>query len=449
MEIMKKKVLILILILVLAAAAAAAWYFLIRPRAADAGEKIYVQSVEILQSYGGYSSRYSGKVETQKTESTEFDTERRLNELFVKVGDSVKEGDPLFSYDTESISLEIDQINLEIEKTKTEVSNNTTQIEQLSKDMEKLSDADRLDYSAQIAQLQADIAQSNYDIRTKESEIKQKQASINNSTVTAKMGGTVTVVNDADAIIKGTSIDETGSPSSVFIVVQADGNFRVKGRISETNIGSIFVGQRLTVRSRADENQTWEGTIAEIDTQNTDKESNDSIYMGSSSESASKYAFYVELDSTDGLMIGQHVTLEPSVSENPTASGIWLDSGWLVTGEDGGTYVWAAPSDGARLEKRPVVTGQVFEETDQIEITSGLELTDYIAWPDSSCREGAPTTSEYVVPEEETQETDNPELPPEELEGFGNIVDTGAGLDDADFDVPAEDVLEAEPDMEP
>ena len=71
--------------------------------------------------------------------------------------------------------------------------------------------------------------------------------------------------------------------------------------------------------------------------------------------------------------------------------GIWLYSGYIVQDEDT-PYVWADNGKG-KLEKRTVELGKYDEGMDLYEITSGLELTDYIAWPVSGFRIGLKTTT--------------------------------------------------------
>ena len=401
---MKKR--ILAIILVLLAIGAAGWtiyHFVFSKSPADTQDKIYVQLVGSLQSYGGYGNRYNGVVDTQKSEKVEFNISYKLKEVLVAEGDHVNVGDPLFTYDTESISLEIDQLNLEIQKYNMEVETNTAQIGELSKLMEKAPDSEKLDYSTQIAELQTDIAQKQYDIKTKQAEILKKETSIENATVLSSFEGTVKKIADPDALISGTNLDSNGNPDNTFITITAEGDFRIRGTITEANIYEISVGERVLVRSRINDDQ-WSGTISSIDTQ-TNEAGNQNMYVyDSGSEKASKYPFFVDLDSTEGLMLGQHVTIEPDTGADITTDGIWLDGGFIVQDDPDSPFVWAAASEGAPLEKRSVELGRTIEETGQYEISSGLSRNDYIAWPDSYCREGAPTTSEYIIPDEPAEQ---------------------------------------------
>jgi len=400
---MKKKIAItIIVLLIIGAAAWALNHFVFSRSKAAAQDKIYVQLVGSLQSYGGYGNRYSGVVDPQKSEKVEFDTEYKLKELLVAEGDHVKAGDPLFIYDTESVTLEIDQINLEIQKLEKDIETSTAQIEELTKLMDKAPDSEKLDYSTQIAELQTDIAQEQYDVKSKQADIKKKEASISNAAVTSPLEGIVKSIADLDSIMSGNNFDRNGNIDNTYITITAEGDFRIKGSISESNIYEISQGERVIIRSRVNDD-TWHGTIASINTQ--ENESNEREYSyDNGGDRATKYPFYVELDSAEGLMLGQHVTIELDTGIEIRPDGIWLGSGFIVRDEEDSPYVWAAEAEGASLKKRPVVLGQYIEETNQYEITSGLTKNDYIAWPDAYCREGAPTTSEYIIPEDGTGE---------------------------------------------
>lgn len=392
----KKTILAIVIVLVLAAIAALIWF--LRGSGSSSSNSVYIQSVNDVNAAGISSvNRYSGVIETQKTDKVEFDTSKTFKEIYVNEGDRVAKGDALFSYDTESIELQIQQAQLSIEKLNTTVANDNDQITQLQKDMASASSADKPSYSAQIQELQAEIAQTQYDIKTKQAEIDKLNNSISSATVTAKMDGTVESIADLDALIAGNSTDASGNQSNVYITILADGDLRVKGKASEQNVQSLYQDMIVIVRSRVDSSITWTGTISSIDTQSSSDDNNN--YYSTSGERASNYAFYVNLDNIDGLMLGQHVTIEPDYGQTTVKDGIWLSSGWITQNDDGTAYVWAAKSEGAKLEKRTVELGEYDSNLDEYQITSGLETSDYLAWPDVDCVAGAATTTEYVIDE--------------------------------------------------
>ena len=403
---MKKKKIIIIVVI---AAAVIALICALATKASSSGSdssaKVFVQSVSAVCKDSGSANRYNGIVEEQEKSKLEFDTSRTLKSVNVKEGDHVKTGDVLFAYDTESIELEIEQLNLELDKLNTELTNNNAQLTQLNNDMANASESDRLEYTSRIAQTQADIAQGQYDIKTKQAEIKKKQAQVTASSITSPIDGTVSDVADVDSIINGTNVDSTGSISNVYITIVKDGNLRIKGTISENNIADIKTGEKVTLLSRIDSTKTWEGEITSINTSSTTTTNNSYYYSSSSGESASKYNFYVDLDSADDLIIGQHVLIY-SAETAKLKDGLWLDSGWICTDEDGSYYVWTSNGGNSSLAKTEVTLGTYLEDLDVYEILSGITEDSYIAWPDSDCHVGAKTTTEAVTETIESESTE-------------------------------------------
>ncbi len=391
---MKKKS-IVILIVVLAAAAAAVFLWMNKGLFAGEGgetEGAGVAVMKVADLSGGMSAggnRYSGIVETQKKEGVKLDSDRTLLEVLVQEGDHVQAGDPLFSYDTQGTQLEIQQKEIELEKLDATIANYNDQIAELTKQMNaaNVSAADKLNYSAQILEIQTSIAESEYEKKTKAAEIQKLKASVEDPVVKAPMTGTIETIAD---------VENPDPESSAFITIVADGDFRVKGTVSEQNIMSVAEGAPVIVRSRIDPEKTWSGTITGIETKpESDEDSAAAYYSTMASDAgsaASKYVFYVELDTMDGLLLGQHVTIEQDPGENELkADGVYLPDGYIVFEE--APFVWAAEAPGKPLEKRRIELGALNEETYLYEITEGLSKEDYVAWPDESCTEGAKTVT--------------------------------------------------------
>ena len=61
---------------------------------------------------------------------------------------------------------------------------------------------------------------------------------------------------------------------------------------------------------------------------------------------SSNYPFYVQLDGTNGLMLGQHVYVEPDIGQQEVKTGIWL-SDYFINDIDSNPYVWT--DDGLSL----------------------------------------------------------------------------------------------------
>lgn len=340
--------------------------------------KAYVKALDSVNSADLTSlNRFSGKVEMQKTENVKFDTSMTLGECYVQKEQHVEKGDKLFAYDTQSLQIEVQQKQLEIEKLNTTISNDNAQITTLTAQMNKAAASEQIEFSSQILELQAEVAQSEYSIKVAQSEIDKKNKTIENSVVTAPISGTITELNDISS-----TTDDTA-----YMVITADGEFRVKAKVSEQNIVDIQEGEKVLLRSRIDETKTWLGKVSSIEKQASSDQSDGGLYDNSSSNTASSYTFYVELDSTDGLMLGQHLTIEKYIGQDELGDGIWLTSGWIVKDSDT-SYVWASSAIDGKLEKRQVVLGEYKEEADIYKIESGLADTDFIAWPDDDYKEG-------------------------------------------------------------
>ena len=191
-----------------------------------------------------------------------------------------------------------------------------------------------------------------------------------------------------------------GNPAA-FITILELGTYRVKGTINELNVQSLSEGMPVIIRSRVDSSVTWAGSVESIDWENPVKDDSSMYYMGSSDEmtSSSKYPFYITLDTTDGLMLGQHVYLEPDMGQNEQKEGLWLPS-WYIVDPEGDPYVWAA-SKKDKLEKRKLILGKYDADTDTWQIQGGLETSDFIAFPDDTLEEGAAVSyfDETMLPE--------------------------------------------------
>lgn len=347
----------------------------------NAKDKVYVEKVQSL-NYANTSraNSYSGIVESQETDKINKDADKTVKEVLVSVGDNVEVGTPLFTYDTEELVNKIAQTKLEMESIGNDVTNYNAQIAELQKEKESAPQDQQFEYTTQIQTLQMNIKQSEYDKKGKQADIDKDQKAIDNATVTSKTAGVVKAINDS-------GMDANGN-ASAYMTILATGEYRVKGTIDEMNVYNLNVGQNVVVRSRVDETQTWSGTITAIDTENTEGSENDKMayYSESSGESASKYPFYITLDSTEGLIMGQHVYIEPGdVAEAPT-EGLWIPDSYVVV-NDGDPYVWAANKKN-RLEKRKVELGEHNEDLFLYEIISGITEEDSITWPMEALYEG-------------------------------------------------------------
>ncbi|MDD6242675.1 MAG: efflux RND transporter periplasmic adaptor subunit [Roseburia hominis] len=351
-------------------------------------DKVYVEKVSrIMNQYAGVSNRYNGVVETQDSYEVNVDSSRTISEIKVEVGDEVEEGQTLVTYDTSDLTMKIEQAKLELEGIQNEIDNYNKQIDTLTKEMEKVDESERYDYTTQIQNIQNSIAQKQFDMESKKLEISKEQKQVSSSSVVSKVAGVVKEINE-----KG--VDSNGN-SAPFMTILQTGEYRIKGSIDEQNVWMLSEGQEVVIRSRVDSTETWSGTIGKIDTESPQQGNDNGYYSTSSSgdtQSASKYPFYVDLDSVDGLILGQHVYIELDQGQEEVKEGLWLYGSYIVQDEDT-PYVWTA-NEKNRLEKRYIELGEYDADMDEYEIVSGLTEDDYITWPMAGLYEGVTTVTD-------------------------------------------------------
>lgn len=134
-----------------------------------------------------------------------------------------------------------------------------------------------------------------------------------------------------------------------------------------------------------------------VDRESANSDSSSSMYYGmmstgDSQTTSSTYPFYVNLDSSEGLMLGQHVYIEPDEGQEDQKDGLWLSEYYIVDADTNSPYVWAADENG-KLEKRSVILGQYDENLGEYEIADGLEKSDRIAYPSETLTEGMSVTT--------------------------------------------------------
>ena len=351
---------------------------------------VFVQKVSDLSAMGGIAptDRFSGIVVSESVTEIKKDSDKVIDQVYVKQGDDVKEGQQLFSYDTEQLQLTLDKQRLEAEQLQSSIESYTEQITQLEKDRDRAwSSSDKLKYTLQIQTNQIDLKESELKLKTKQSEVQKSEHLLANAVVTSPVDGRITSLGDDQT-------DENGNPKP-YITIQQTGTLRVKGTLNEMQRGAVQEGNRIRIESRVDPSAVWMGTVTLVDYENPNQSSGNR-YMSSSSDDMSnstKYPFYVELDSSDGMLLGEHVYLSVEQEESSeTLEGLTLGSAFVCFDEEGNSYVWADNGQG-RLEKRTVELGDYDGMMDVYQILSGLSETDYVAYPDeATCIEGAPTT---------------------------------------------------------
>ena len=360
---------------------------------------VSVESVANITGMGnvGVTDKFSGLVVSQEEVKIQKNADMAVKEIKVSAGDEVKEGDVLFTYDTDELSINLEKQKLELEQLENTIETKKEEKKSLEKEKAKAPSSAKLEYTIEIQTAEAEIRESEYSVKEKKAEIKKTKESLKNWEVTSPINGRVKNVQKDDGSsqggMEGIDMGGSGEGSEAFITLMKSGSYQVKGTLNEMSAQSLQEGTPLLIRSRIDAAQTWTGMLERIDFENTVQNNNNMYYSGNGDEmtTATKYPFYVALDSQDGLMLGQHVYIETDLGEGgeDEEPAMKLPSYYIVDAE-GDAYVWAEGS-GSKLEKRKVSLGAYDAETEQYVIADGLDVEDYIAFPSEECVSGAPT----------------------------------------------------------
>ncbi len=389
----KKKIIIAVIIAILTIAIIVGIVVAVKMngKSAAAASGVYAQKVSDVMYSSGTVDKYSGVVEAADSLDIKTDAEKTVKDILVAEGDEVQVGTPLFTYDTDELSAKRDSAALELEGLNNTLSGYDAQITQLTNEKKSASKDQQLDYTLQIQQVQTQQKQTQYDIASKQAEIAKYDESINNATVTSTMVGMVKKINENQS---------TDQSDSAFMTIISTGDYRVKGTIDEQSYyySGLSEGMSVIVRSRVDDTKTWMGTISKVDTENPQKD-NSSSYVSSddsSTETASKYNFYIQLASSEDMLLGQHVFIEPDYGQSEKKEGIWIDESYIVQ-DDKDAYVWVMNGKN-KLEKRTVELGDYDSNLLMYQIKSGLSESDYIVWAADDLHEGeaVQTWQEYI-----------------------------------------------------
>lgn len=371
----------------------------------DGGENVlYADSVGMLTGTGlGTTNRFSGTVEAQDTLKLTLSEGQKVKQIFVEKGQEVQPGTELFEYDTEELAMTLEKGNLELERINNSISSLNSQIAALTTEKNSAPASEQLSYTTQIQELQMNVKQEEYNYKVKELEVNRTKKSLESAKVSSTVAGIVQEINEEPGY------DDYTGEKQAFMSILSTGKYRIKGKISEQNISNLYPGMEVIVHSRVNEDDVWKGVVDTIDTDKPESSSNS--YGMDSSQQATKYPFYVTLDTSEGLMLGQHVYIEPNAGA--VEDGMWLMSSYIVDADSSTPYVWLA-GEKDKLEKRELTLGEYNEEMDTWEILDGLKATDYIVWPSEDCRKGASVMKNTGVSSSGMNMGGVEEMPPEE-----------------------------------
>ena len=359
--------------------------------------QINVEQAGMLTTAATSSDKFAGVVVSDNAVEITRDSDKQISELYVSVGDTVRVNEMLFEYDTDTLSLTIDKQQLELDKLTQQIKDLTTQVTNLEKQIKELDNKIKKEKDKKV-KAEYESQRSTLDLQLRTVKADQTEATLKKSTLQAEITYNKNMLKNAvvRSPIKGTirAINENGTP---YITIQQAGAFQVKGSLNELSLNAgIMEGVAVTILSRVDPTRFWTGVVTLVD-YNAGNTSEDSMmgYGYDAMATSTSYPFYITLDNTDGLLLGQHVYIQISaaaiaddllrIPEGYVMDVAMNEETWETTGT-----VWSVNMETLTLTKTTVILGEYDPTYGTYVILDGVTDESYLADPaDPGVKEGA------------------------------------------------------------
>lgn len=210
------------------------------------------------------------------------------------------------------------------------------------------------------------VKEQEVNLKVAKLKLDKKLAELGDGNVYAEFDGTVKAVRDPD---------EAYNNSEAVVELSGGGGYYVTGTLSEMDLGSVKVGDSVSISSWMT-GAACEGTIVSIDDYPTSNGNN----WGDGNSNVSYYPFKVFVTEDANLQPNDYVDIQyqKDTSAEESGSSLYLESMFIRT-DNGKSYVMARGEDG-RLEQRWVQTGRDLWGS-YTQIRGGLTIDDYVAFP--------------------------------------------------------------------
>ena len=368
----KKKWLIAGIALLLVAAVAVTAVVLHKRRGGGDGEDMGVEVVTVSEQDMSQSISVTGKVASSKTMTVTSDLAAKVKTLNVELGDHVKKGDVLLTFDISDINEQIKTLEKptsDAEKAKArEKAKLQRALDQAVADAaaeadkayqvwaktaadpeaeaeevdaakeayyaaEKAVNAAAKEGNAAVAAAQEAIEDAEYASSDDDNDTAKELAKLyrqrNNATVKAEQDGIVTQLN--------TSVGST--PEGALMRIEDDTALTIQVGVKTKDIVRLEKGMRAELTTDAYPDKTFSGTVTKV----VNFTSSDAgMAGGENGDTGDGYRANITIDEGDGLLLGMGVKVKIFLQEGEEAMAVPYDS---IFEEDGTSYVYRAVPD--------------------------------------------------------------------------------------------------------
>lgn len=221
------------------------------------------------------------------------------------------------------------------------------------------------DLAKAIVDKAQEVKEKEVNLRLAKLSLDKKTKELGDGNVYAEFDGTVKAVRNAD---------EAYNNSEAVIELSGGGGYYVTGTLSEMELGSVKVGDTVSISSWMT-GAACEGTIVSID----DYPTTSGNSWGDGNRNVSYYPFKAFVEEDASLQANDYVDIQyQKAGTQEQGNSLYLQS-WFIRTDNGKSYVMARNEDG-RLEQRWVKTGRDLWGS-YTQIRGGLTTDDYLAFP--------------------------------------------------------------------
>lgn len=248
----------------------------------------------------------TGKVEPITKVEIKSKASGIVKKLYVEAGDRVKKGQVLAELDRVEMEAQVRQSEAQLQSTKATLSSAEADLARSRVDAEgvdvpmlkraweraaamakqgvisqsSLDDAEK-NYvlasnkqnvaRAQITVNQARVAQARADVKRAEATLSQLQEQLSYTTVVAPIDGIV-LSRDVEVGDAVSSILVMGSSATLVMTLGDTSEVYVKGKVDESDIGKVYLGQPARIRVESFKDKSFEGKVTKISPMGVEKE---------------------------------------------------------------------------------------------------------------------------------------------------------------------------------
>ncbi|HEY6270675.1 MAG TPA: efflux RND transporter periplasmic adaptor subunit [Terriglobales bacterium] len=222
---------------------------------------------------------------------------------------------------------------------------------ELALNKQQLGKANVISMAAKLRQAQAQVAQAKAQLEEKEEEYR-------NSTIVAPLDGMV-LSRDVEVGDAVSSILILGSSATLVMTLGDIHEVYVKGKVDETDIGKVYIGQTARIKVESYKDRTFSGKVTKISP------------MGVEKDNVTTFEVRVSIDNSKGELKSQ-MTANAEIVQEEHKGVLMIPESALIYDKDRKASV-EVPDPSAKDSKRKVTVTVGISNGSKTELLSGLK----------------------------------------------------------------------------